>query len=142
MFSINSDLLNQFLNGSTSAIKEQSALDKAMLLNRLIPEIFYSPFFHSISLYRFKDMIDEQINTGEMKNGDYNKIRKLIEPVHPSVVKLSCIFFMERVGWILLNYPEENLAGNKVKVDAYFIAVRKRRSIVHGEEHIKYLNCL
>jgi hypothetical protein len=142
VFSINSDLLNQFLNDSTSAIKEQSSLEKAMLLNRLIPEIFYSPFFRSISLYQFKDMIDEQINTGEIRNDDYSKVRKLIESIHPSVVNLCTVFFMERVGWVLLNYPEENLEGNKVNVDAYFIAVRKRNSIVHGEEHIKYSNCL
>lgn len=142
VYTINSTLLNGFLNDSIAAIKKRSVFEKATLLNRLLPEIFYSPFFRSISLYQFKDMLDEQINAGEMKNDDYNKIRKLIEPVHPSVVNLSCIFFLERVGWILLNYPEENLEGNKVKVDAYFIAVRKRSSIVHGEEHIKYFNCL
>lgn len=142
VYTINSILLNEFLNDSISVIKERSVFEKATLLNRLLPEIFYSPFFRPISLYQFKDMLDAKINSGEMKNDDYNKVRKLIEPVHPSVVNLSCIFFLERVGWILLNYPEENLEGNKVKVDAYFIAVRKRSIVVHGEEHVKYLNCL
>lgn len=142
VYTINSTLLNEFLNDSISAIKKRSVFEKATLLNRLLPEIFYSPFLRPVSLYQFKDMIDAQINAGEMKNDDYNKIRKLIEPVHPSVSKLCCIFFMERVGWVLLNYPEENIATGKMKVDAYFIAIRKRGIIVHGEERTKYLKCL
>jgi hypothetical protein len=141
VFSMNSELLNDFLNDSTSAIKEQSALQKASLLNRLLPEIFFSPFFHSISLFEFENIIDEQINTGGIKNYDYNKVRKLIEPVHPSTVQLCNVFFMEGVGWVLLNFPEENLADDAVKVDAYFIALRKRNIIVHDEERTQYLRC-
>lgn len=139
VYAINSTLLNEFLNDSIAAIKKRSVFEKATLLNRLLPEIFYSPFFRPISLYQFKDMLDAQINSGEMKNDDYNKIRKLIEPVHPSVVELCSIFFMPRVGWVILNYPEENIAVGKVKVDAYFIAVQKRVPMVHGEENTKYI---
>lgn len=141
MYTINSTLLNEFLNDSISAIKNRSVFEKATLLNRLLPEIFYSPFFRPISRFEFKDMIDAQINAGEMTNYDYEKIRELIDHARPSVVELCSIFFMERVGWVLLNYPDKNLEENKVKVDAYFIVFRERVIITRVDENTKYIKC-
>lgn len=45
VYTINSTLLNEFLNDSISAIKNRSVFEKATLLNRLIPEIFLFSFF-------------------------------------------------------------------------------------------------
>lgn len=141
VFTLNSVLLDNFLNDNAIAIKELSPFEKATLLNRLLPEIFSSPFFRPISRFEFKDMIDAQINAGEMTNYDYEKIRGLIDHAHPSVVELCNIFFMERVGWVLLNYPDKNLEENKVKVDAYFIVFRERVIITRADENTKYIRC-
>lgn len=141
VFTLNSVLLDNFLNDNAIAIKERSSFEKATLLNRLLPEIFSSPFFRPISRFEFKDMIDAQINAGEMTNYDYEKIRGLIDHAHPSTVELCSIFFMERVGWVLLNYPDKNLEENKVKVDAYFIVFRERVIITRADENTKYIRC-
>lgn len=124
-----------------AALKRRNA---AMIMAEIYAPFYlnYDPFYvNSISVHRFKEIIDNDVKLNRMTNEERYQLAPLVDDALFKIDRETEIFSIYDVGYLIFEYKTDSSSGD-LEFNAYILPKRKRHGLSRFEKQTDFVDCL